>query len=93
MAKREPKVKRVKRNESDFQFQIEDRTALDRGRPFNVIAGRVVDVPIRSKKVKVGVTNTTVELCYHSKPLKYACPTCEWEAPRIPVEWLTKAPA
>lgn len=91
MAKREPKAKRVKWDESDFAFQIEDRTNAGNGRPLDVIENRVVDVPIRKKNIKVGKASVSVKLCFHGKPMKHDCPTCEFEAPRIPAERLTKA--
>lgn len=68
--------------EDDFTLQVEDMS-VDAARGHRVAAGRVLAVPPRTKTIQVGVTTTSIELCLHGKPLKVACPTCEFEAPRL----------
>lgn len=79
--KREPRDKR-KRNESDFTLQIQDLT--DKGKvEVEVIGGRVLTIPRRTRTLKIGKGSSKIILCLHGKPTKQTCPTCEFEAPIV----------
>jgi hypothetical protein len=81
MRKREPRDKR-KWNEADFVLQIQDGSKAKQTE-IEVIDGRIMTIPRRTRSLKIGKRTFKINLCLHGKSLKITCPTCEYEAPRI----------
>lgn len=71
---------RTKWDESDFEFQTEDWSA-PKVKEYASFKGRVVTVPPRRKRF--GKERMPIEVCLHDRPFHVACPTCEYEAPRL----------
>jgi hypothetical protein len=52
--------------------------------PYLLERGRVLDVPVRHRTIKIGARFTyTMTICYHGRPYEYACGLCEFEYPRL----------
>ncbi len=72
-------------DETDMELQTEDMSGSEE-KPFEIRDDRVVAVPIQKRTVQKagpGTMAISIELCFHGKPIKHPCATCQFEVHRL----------